>query len=159
MADKGRTESGSEKGHDNVGFEIELEEKRENIVELKSRSSTLSTRDDEQQKIEGLLNIIRYDKPRRNYWIKTTFLVTIALLYNAYFAATVWYAVYNDRPIDFCDGVGFHILLTGFVYLGLFYFQIVKRYWGKAIYRSVMKPIGKRYDRVWKYRSVSSLNS
>ena len=34
------------------------------------------------------------------------------------------------------------LLLTIFVYFGLFYFQIVKRFWGKSIYKNVLKPFG-----------------
>lgn len=159
-----RSQSSGEKGRDNVGFDIELEDKPDSKggvqqVQLTSPSSasTLSSQpDDDELRVDSfggqLWHCVRNDTERRNYWIKKTCLIVIALLYNAYFAATVWYAVHNGIPIDFCDGVGFHIILTGLVYLCLFYFQIVKRYWGKAIYTSVMQPIGEGYDRVWKHR-------
>lgn len=156
----------ADKGQDNVGFEIELDDKPENRVRSRSSTATSSGkhRDDDDDEtarertrfggpVENLWHCVRYEDERRNYWIKMAFLVIVAILYNGYFAATVWYAVHYGKPIDFCDGVGFHIVLTGFVYLCLFYFQIVKPYWGKAIHKSFMKPIGERYDRVWKYRS------
>ena len=156
----------ADKGRDNVGFEIELDEKPANSVRSRSSSATSSDsrRKEENNErprectrfgkpVENLWHCVRYEGERRNYWIKTIFLVVVAVLYNAYFAATVWYAVHYGKPIDFCDGVGFHIVLTAFVYVCLFYFQIVKPYWGKAIYKSVMKPMGERYERVWKYRS------
>lgn len=78
----------------------------------------------------------------------------IAILYNAYFIASVYYSIHNGIPMDWCDGVGFLIVLTGLTYIGLFYFQVVKKFWGKAIYRSCMKPMGKAFDRAWKIRSV-----
>lgn len=80
--------------------------------------------------------------------------VIIAILYNAYFVASVYYSIHNGIPMDWCDGVGFLIVLTGLIYLGLFYFQVVKKYWGKAINRSVLKPLGKAFDRAWKIRYV-----
>lgn len=84
--------------------------------------------------------------------VKSIIYVVIALLYNAYLVASIYYAVHNGHPIDYCDGVGFLIVSTAVVYLGLFYFQIVKRFWAKAIYRVVFKPLGAAIDRVWKYR-------
>jgi hypothetical protein len=51
------------------------------------------------------------------------------------------------------------IILTVITYVSLFYFQIVKRFWGKSIHQAVLKPIGAYYDRVWKYRLVHSSNS
>ena len=86
----------------------------------------------------------------------TIFYIIIALLYNAYFIASIYYSIHNNVPMDWCDGVGFLIVITGLTYLGLFYFQVVKKFWGEAIYRSVMKPIGKAFDRAWTYASVYS---
>jgi pyrimidine nucleoside transport protein len=80
--------------------------------------------------------------------------ILLAVLYNAYFVASVYYSIHNGIAMDWCDGVGFLIVLTGLIYLGLFYFQIVKKFWGKAINRAVLKPFGKAFDKVWKYRSV-----
>lgn len=78
--------------------------------------------------------------------------IIFAILYNVYFVASVHYSIRNGIPMDWCDGVGFLIVLTGIIYLGLFYFQIVKKFWGKSINRAVMKPAGKAFDRAWKYR-------
>jgi pyrimidine nucleoside transport protein len=41
--------------------------------------------------------------------------------------------------------------------LGLFYFQVVKKFWGESIHQTVLKPIGKAFEKVWKYRSVPVL--
>ncbi|KZS13466.1 Solute carrier family 28 member 3 [Daphnia magna] len=80
--------------------------------------------------------------------------IIFAILYNVYFVASVHYSIRNGIPMDWCDGVGFLIVLTGIIYLGLFYFQIVKKFWGKSINRAVMKPAGKAFDRAWKYSWV-----
>lgn len=48
-------------------------------------------------------------------------------LYNAYIVYAIHYHVTGDKEIDWCDGLGFLIVLTLLVYLGLFYFHVVKR--------------------------------
>ncbi|KAL6438681.1 hypothetical protein ACFW04_004589 [Cataglyphis niger] len=39
----------------------------------------------------------------------------------------------NYCDLEWCDGYGFLLILAGLIYLGLFYFLIVKRYFGKYI--------------------------
>nr|CAH0104896.1 unnamed protein product [Daphnia galeata] len=80
--------------------------------------------------------------------------VILALLYNAYFIASIYYSIHNNISMNWCNGVGLLIILTVITYVSLFYFQIVKRFWGKSIHQAVLKPIGAYYDRVWKYRLV-----
>ena len=91
---------------------------------------------------------------QRSAVARSVFYIILAVLYNAYFIASVYYSIHNGIPMDWCDGVGFLIVLTALIYLGLFYFQIVKKFWGKAIHRSVLKPLGKAFDKAWKYRSI-----
>ena len=85
--------------------------------------------------------------------------VILALLYNAYFIASIYYSIHNNISMNWCNGVGLLIILTVITYVSLFYFQIVKRFWGKSIHQAALKPIGAYYDRVWKYRLVHSSNS
>jgi pyrimidine nucleoside transport protein len=80
--------------------------------------------------------------------------ILLAVLYNAYFVASVYYSIHNGIPMDWCDGVGFLIVLTGITFFGLFYFQVVKKFWGEPIHQNVLKPIGNAFEKVWKYRSV-----
>ena len=56
----------------------------------------------------------------------TTLLVAVSL-YNAYLIYAIHYHVSGGRPLDWCGGLGFLIVLTLLVYLGLFYFHVVKR--------------------------------
>ncbi len=78
--------------------------------------------------------------------------IILALLYNAYFIASIYYSVHNGIAMDWCNGIGLLIIMTAMVYLGLFYFQVVKRFWGKPINRAILKPMGTSFDRMWKYR-------
>lgn len=78
--------------------------------------------------------------------------IVLAALYNTYFIACVYYAHINNVVIDWCDGVGLLILLTSVTYAGLFYYQIVKRFWGKTIYRRAMLPMRTVFRRVWAFR-------
>ena len=78
--------------------------------------------------------------------------IVVAVLYNVYFVAAVYYAMDQGIELDWCDGVGFLIIVTAIVYVALFYFQIVKRFWGRAIYKKILRPAGKIYDKVWAIR-------
>lgn len=71
--------------------------------------------------------------------VKIIILVVLFLLYNAYFMTAIWYQT-RGESFDWCDGIGFLIIVTSVVYVCLFYFQIVKRFWGRAIYRSFLRP-------------------
>jgi pyrimidine nucleoside transport protein len=48
-------------------------------------------------------------------------------LYNAYIVYAIHYHVSGGRPMDWCGGLGFLIILTLIVYAGLFYFHVAKR--------------------------------
>jgi len=89
---------------------------------------------------------------------KVAALVLISVLYNAYFIACVLYRNrMSQEPYDWCDGVGLLIVITGIVYVGLFYFQIVKRFWGEAIYRRLLRPIVLFIDKLFLYCWFRSL--
>ena len=94
---------------------------------------------------------------KRSSMVRSVFYIILATLYNAYFIASVYYSIHNGIPMDWCNGVGFLIVLPALTYLGLFYFQVVNKFWGESIHQSVLKPIGKAFDKVWKYRSVPVL--
>lgn len=108
------------------------------------------------KKLEALRNSTGRVFSKRSDLVRTIIWVIIGLLYNVYFVASIHYSIRNGIPMDWCDGVGFLIVFTALIYLGLFYFQVVKKFWGESIYKSVMKPAGDAFDRYWKFRSVSS---
>ncbi|KAI9560235.1 hypothetical protein GHT06_014249 [Daphnia sinensis] len=91
---------------------------------------------------------------RREQLVRGLIYVILAILYNAYFVASIYYSIKNGIPMDWCGGVGLLIILTVISYVGLFYFQIVKKFWGESIDQKVLQPIDRSFDRVWKYRLV-----
>lgn len=98
--------------------------------------------------LEGVLAIIWKWK-----FTKLLVLSTLFLLYNIYF---IW-AIYHDRSnsdkdLEFCNDVGFLIILTIIVYIGMFYFLVFKRFFLAKIYRSVFKPLKVNTDKILGYR-------
>ncbi|CAG0919828.1 unnamed protein product [Notodromas monacha] len=73
--------------------------------------------------------------------------------YNAYLGAVIWRTVDEGDPIQWCDGSGFLFALTGVVYFCLIYFQIVKRFFGKALAENVITPIVKGIDYAFSFRA------
>ncbi len=74
--------------------------------------------------------------------VKYVSLAFVFLLYNAYFITAIAYNRRNAIRWDWCDGHGLLIILTAITYWSLFYFHILKRFYGKAIYRTVIQPTG-----------------
>jgi len=74
-----------------------------------------------------------YTKHKGLIW--SIFKILLLLAYHVYFAYAIYYAVEHGDGIDFCDGVGFLIIITGLVYLG-----VLNSYVGK-LYRNVLKPL------------------
>ncbi len=81
--------------------------------------------------------------------VKFGMLALLAILYNAYFITCIAYNRRNELDWEWCDGHGLLIILTALVYFSLFYFQILKRFYGKAIYRSAIKPAGELGNKIF----------
>ena len=75
-------------------------------------------------------------------------------LYNIYLVAAIWRGVSTSAALDYCDDVGFLIIITVFVYLLLFYFLVVKRLLGGALQRGVVAPLA-----VWQGKVVARPHS
>ncbi|CAG0891715.1 unnamed protein product, partial [Darwinula stevensoni] len=59
-------------------------------------------------------------------------MVLVTLLcggYNAYLVAAIWHNREKGLSWDFCNGLGFLLVVTGLLYFGLFYFLILKPLW------------------------------
>lgn len=56
--------------------------------------------------------------------------------------------------MQWCDGYGMLLLLLFFVYFGLFYYQIFKRFFGKRVYESFIKPISEKTAEATKHTYV-----
>ena len=74
------------------------------------------------------------------------------IAFNAYLIGAIVHTSQRGITVDFCDGVGFLIIITALVYTGMFYYYVVKPYFGKAIYRCALKPIGIMGGKLWSYR-------
>ena len=86
------------------------------------------------------------------------FSAVLFILYNLYLGYCIVrkkdYGGYEVTEFEWCDGLGFLIIITALVYLGLIYFKILKPYLGPAFESGVSKPLGqivaslrKRYPR------------
>ena len=81
------------------------------------------------------------------HWVAVKFLLLVifVVLYNAYLIGSIHYAVNRHDSLDYCDDVGFLLIITIIVYISMFYFLVVKIYFmkiplTKKIYKSVIKP-------------------
>ncbi|KAF2362673.1 Concentrative nucleoside transporter metazoan/bacterial [Trinorchestia longiramus] len=82
------------------------------------------------------------------------FYVALALAYSAYFIAALSIVTDMDRDDYWCDGDGLVLVLTGITALMMFYFLIVKKFYGKKIYHSVLKPLDDKYEHYWEKAPV-----
>lgn len=164
-------------GIDNAALEIELDEKgvedlrnrhnhKEEPTELAIEQVQEQDDDDDDEKVQQSCAFIGNALER--FWstlgrlisenqtmVYACVYILLAVLYNAYFISCMFYYVNHDEIVmDWCDGVGFLIALTIVMYVGLFYFQVVKRFWGKAIYKAALQPMGVAYEKAWTYKLV-----
>ena len=71
--------------------------------------------------------------------------MVLFILYNWYLGYCIYrkkdHGGYEITEFEWCDGLGFLIIITGLVYLGLFYFKILKPYGGPYFDNAIAKPI------------------
>ncbi|KAF4532951.1 hypothetical protein B566_EDAN000639 [Ephemera danica] len=70
-------------------------------------------------------------------------------------ATCYWFIIAGGSEgeyMDMCDGLGMVYILAGLLYFGLFYFQILKPYYGKRIDDVVIKPSSRQFDIWWEKR-------
>ena len=87
-----------------------------------------------------------------NRLVKAITLLLAVVGYNCYFIAAIWWGVSNNGQLDYCDDVGFLIIVTVFLYIFLFYFLVVKRFLGGALQRAVLDPALLRKDKLLSHR-------
>ena len=90
--------------------------------------------------------------------MKAITLLLVVVVYNCYFIAAIWWGVSNKGQLDYCDDVGFLIILTVFIYIFLAYFLVVKRFLGGALQRAVLDPVILRKDKLLSHRHRSLLS-
>ena len=90
-----------------------------------------------------------------NRVVKALTLLLAVVGYNCYFVAAIWWGISNKEQLDYCDDVGFLIIITVFLYIFLFYFLVVKRFLGGALQRAVLDPALLRKDKLLSHRHRS----
>ncbi|XP_069702912.1 uncharacterized transporter YutK-like isoform X2 [Periplaneta americana] len=79
------------------------------------------------------------------------FIVNVCII--AYLTAAIMYSrVQGECSLEWCDGVGLLIILLALVYFGLFYYFIIKKFFGRFIFRKVFKPINNGWNKLVKNR-------
>ena len=84
--------------------------------------------------------------------MKAITLLLAVVGYNCYFVAAIWWGVSKKGQLDYCDDVGFLIIVTVFLYIFLFYFLVAKRFLGGALKRAVLEPALLRKDKLLSHR-------
>lgn len=74
-------------------------------------------------------------KHRRVFKIFCLIILNLFIITYIIFAGIYWGKNQKNCDFQWCEGYGLLLILTGLTYLGLFYFLIVKRYFGKYILR------------------------
>nr|XP_053631826.1 solute carrier family 28 member 3-like [Cherax quadricarinatus] len=84
-------------------------------------------------------------------WWRVTVTVLLAAGYLAYFYAVL--AIKSKMEYDnyWCNADGFLIIITFCVFIGMTYFLVLKPYYGRPIYKKVLKPIYTTYESLWLY--------
>jgi len=81
---------------------------------------------------------------KRKKEIENLSYVALAGLYVAYAAIAIAYATRNRIEINWCDGHGMFIILSGLFLWGMFYYFVLKAFFGKRIQKTVFEPIGNK---------------
>eukprot|EP00092_Neocalanus_flemingeri_P002179 GFUD01002319.1.p1 GENE.GFUD01002319.1~~GFUD01002319.1.p1 ORF type:complete len:652 (-),score=150.80 GFUD01002319.1:85-2040(-) len=86
----------------------------------------------------------------KKHWTVLRFLMLLTLVvsYNAYLIGSIYHGVSTKESLDYCDDVGFLLIITIVIYISMFYFMVVKTYYrrlwkipmAKTLYKSVIKP-------------------
>lgn len=59
---------------------------------------------------------------------KVFLIIILVAAYNAYLVYAIHFHLATGRPIDWCGGLGFLIIITMIVYCNLLYFHVIKRF-------------------------------
>ena len=82
---------------------------------------------------------------------KAICIIIFALLYNAYFIGVIWRYQMYDLAWEWCDELGFLFVITVATYAGIFYYQVIKRFFGKWLNEHLIVPWSKLLDKVYSY--------
>ncbi|XP_043201765.1 sodium/nucleoside cotransporter 1-like isoform X3 [Amphibalanus amphitrite] len=98
-----------------------------------------------------------YRRHTRSFWIAVKTLLFLA--YNAYLIGAIVNTVQRGEPIDYCDGVGFLIIITVLAYAGALYYYALKPCCGEAVHTGVLQPASTMGAALWSHRAVRYLSA
>uniref|UniRef100_A0A6A7FZT3 Solute carrier family 28 member 3-like n=1 Tax=Hirondellea gigas TaxID=1518452 RepID=A0A6A7FZT3_9CRUS len=87
-------------------------------------------------------------------WVKGGLCLLLALLYGVYVISVV--SIVSDIEIEdyWCNGDGLLLIITGVVAIFMLYFLVIKKFYGRQINNTVLKPLGKFISEYWSNRWV-----
>ncbi|GAB6028853.1 hypothetical protein CHUAL_004655 [Chamberlinius hualienensis] len=172
MSESGNEDRLSElNGMENRGFtNDEIKEKNYEQFELETRTDdTLKTLNDSNRSSrqdEDELDLSEADRVTKavvqgrtwlyrqmvdhKKWVTRLILTALFVVYWVYFGFAVAYDW--DKAPGYCDGVKFLFILTVITSFFLIYFQIIKRFFGKFLYKKVLKPLSNVWDKLWNFQ-------
>lgn len=150
---------------DNPGFVEHTDDQLSGAVAVRRRSSVVNINpeisdDEEEEKHENFLTILpcadnfRKQVTQLSKWRTCIFSVTLAAAYVAYVIAILIIQTKTEESNYWCDSDGLVIIITGLLFLGLYYFLIFKPLWGKIVYHRIIKPLNSFADKVLVYKWV-----
>ncbi len=124
------------------------------IMEEDASIYKLPTSKSEMGKYEKFMNVIVSARDAPFVWVSqngkksSLFLwALLFLLYNAYLVGCILrFNESNQSEWEWCDGIGFLIIITSIVYFGLLYFLILKPVLSKPLDRLIFGPLSKHID-------------
>ncbi|XP_071545802.1 uncharacterized transporter YutK-like [Panulirus ornatus] len=87
-------------------------------------------------------------------WWRAAGLAVVSGGFLAYFYAVLAIKTEVEGYNYWCDADGLLIILTYLTGIGMTYFLVLKPYYGRPIYKAVLKPIYAAYERAWTFRWV-----
>ena len=91
------------------------------------REDERTRRDVEEADVDDLGKPLQF-RARLQFIKKLALTLVLVAGYNAYLVYALHFHFANGKPIDWCGGLGFLIILTVIVYCNLVYFHIIKRF-------------------------------
>lgn len=90
---------------------------------------------------------------QHEYIVRRAVIVILNACVLAYLITAVMFSsAQGDCDLEWCDGLGMFIILIALLYLGLLYYHIIKKRLGQLVYRRIMKPVSKWWNRLMTYR-------
>lgn len=84
--------------------------------------------------------------------IKKTVLAILTVAYFVYFGFAIAYSWENEQ--NYCQGIGFLLILTVFAVTGVLYFCVLKRFCGELL-DEVSTAVSKFFGKIWSIRFIS----